>query len=61
MTDWSTFFAMGGYAAYVWPAYAISVMSLLAIAIASWNWMTRAERLASASKSAEGPTPETKL
>ncbi len=60
MTDWSTFFAMGGYAAYVWPAYAISVVSLLALAIASWTWMTRAERLASSSKSAEETAPETK-
>lgn len=60
MTDWITFFAMGGYAAYVWPAYAISVVSLLAITMTSWTWMTRAERLASASKSAAETAPETK-
>ncbi len=60
MTDWNAFLAMGGYAAYVWPAYAVSVVSLLAITITSWKWMTRAERLASASKSAEEPVPTAK-
>ena len=60
MTDWTAFLAMGGYAAYVWPAYAISVGSLLAITIASWKWMTRAERLAGSSKTAKEPAPVTK-
>jgi heme exporter protein D len=46
MSDWQTFFAMGGYAAYVWPAYAISVAALLALGFASWRAMKRAERLA---------------
>ena len=26
---WSTFFAMGGYAVYVWPAYAITAVVML--------------------------------
>jgi heme exporter protein D len=40
----STFFAMGGYAAYVWPAYGISALSLLAA-----TWLTlRAHRRAKA-------------
>jgi heme exporter protein D len=46
MSDWQTFFAMGGYAAYVWPAYAISVFALLALGIVSWREMKRSERLA---------------
>ena len=29
------FFAMGGYAAYVWPAYAASVVTLLAAIVMS--------------------------
>ena len=28
MRDFGTFFAMGGYAAYVWPAYALTVATL---------------------------------
>jgi heme exporter protein D len=39
------FFAMGGYAAYVWPAYAVSVVALIALAVLSWRDMKRAERL----------------
>ncbi len=30
----STFFAMGGYAAYVWPSYAVFLLVLLADALA---------------------------
>ena len=33
MSDWSTFFAMGGYAAFIWPAYAISIIALMALAL----------------------------
>ena len=42
----SEFFAMGGYAAYVWPAYGISFVALLTLGIVSWREMKRAERLA---------------
>ena len=41
----SDFFAMGGYAAYVWPAYGISFVALGALALASWRAMKRAERI----------------
>jgi heme exporter protein D len=44
MGDWQTFFEMGGYAAYVWPAYAISILGLLAIGLISWRQMRRSER-----------------
>ena len=27
--DWSEFFAMGGYAAFVWPSYAIALVLLV--------------------------------
>ena len=46
MSDWQTFFAMGGYAVYVWPAYAISVTALIALGVVSWRQMKRSERLA---------------
>jgi heme exporter protein D len=40
-----SFFAMGGYAAYVWPAYIISIGALAAIGVASWRSLKRNERL----------------
>ncbi|MHB8425722.1 MAG: heme exporter protein CcmD [Gammaproteobacteria bacterium] len=33
MTSWHEFFTMGGYAAYVWPAYGITAVVLIANAI----------------------------
>ncbi|TXH31871.1 MAG: heme exporter protein CcmD [Rhodospirillaceae bacterium] len=33
----STFLAMGGYAAYVWPAYGVAAIILIAFAIDSWR------------------------
>ncbi len=35
------YFAMGGYAVYVWPAYAIAVAVLGGVAVQSW-WRYRA-------------------
>jgi heme exporter protein D len=51
----SEFFAMGGYAAYVWPAYGISLISLAALAAVSWRTMNRAERMAERSATEEKP------
>ena len=45
MTDWNTFFAMGGYAGFVWPAYVISIVALAALFALSWRAMKRSERL----------------
>ena len=39
------FFAMGGYAAFVWPAYGISLVALVTLAAISWRAMARNERL----------------
>lgn len=47
--NWDSFFAMGGYAAYVWPAYGLSFFALVTLTFASWRRMRRAERLAAAS------------
>jgi heme exporter protein D len=41
----SEFFEMGGYAAYVWPAYGLSILALTILALVSWREMKRAERL----------------
>lgn len=55
MSDWQSYFAMGGYAAYVWPAYAISLIALAGLAIASWRTMKRSERLAELSDKSDQP------
>jgi heme exporter protein D len=31
------FFAMGGYAAYVWPAYGFAALMLIALLVQSWR------------------------
>jgi heme exporter protein D len=41
----SEFFAMGGYGAYVWPSYAISVAVLAAIVAVSVRQHARATAL----------------
>lgn len=41
----SSFWEMGGYAAFVWPAYAVSLIALIALSVLSWRAMKRAERL----------------
>jgi heme exporter protein D len=35
MDELSGFFAMGGYAGYVWPAYGLAVTVLVALAVTS--------------------------
>jgi heme exporter protein D len=41
MTD---FLAMGGYAAYVWPAYAVTAVGLIGITLASLRALHKARR-----------------
>ena len=43
MTD-TGFFHMGGYAAFVWPAYGVAVLMLIAFAVLSWRRLRAAER-----------------
>ena len=43
----SNFFAMGGYGAFIWPAYGVSVLGLLAMVCQSWAaWRAAKKRLA---------------
>jgi heme exporter protein D len=37
MNALTAYFAMGGYAAFVWPAYAITAVVLGGLAIHSWR------------------------
>jgi heme exporter protein D len=39
------FFSMGGYAAYVWPAYGIAAVILVAMLVASLRGLRRHEAL----------------
>ena len=39
------FFAMGGYAAFVWPAYGLALVVLGGLAVQSW-WRYRASTVA---------------
>ena len=45
MSGFSQWAAMGGYAAFVWPAYGVAVAILGGIAAQSW-WRYRASRRA---------------
>lgn len=38
------YFAMGGYAAFVWPAYGAAALVLLGFALTSWRRLKAAER-----------------
>jgi heme exporter protein D len=40
----SEFFAMGGYAAYVWPAYAATLAGLGAMIVWTWQSYRSAQR-----------------
>jgi len=42
----SEFFAMGGYAAFVWTAYAAAAIGLAGLGFASWRRMRALERKA---------------
>lgn len=55
MSDWQTFFAMGGYAVYVWPSFGVSALALIALAVLSWHDMRRAERLVDLSEPRDKP------
>ena len=37
------FLHMGGYAAYVWPAYGIAALVLLGLLVATWKGLRNAE------------------
>ena len=51
------FFAMGGYAAYVWPSYIIAVAAIAGMAIQTVTaWRRAQERLNALEKDA-APTP----
>ena len=40
----SSYFAMGGYADYVWPAYVLAAVVIAGLLIVSWNGLKARER-----------------
>ncbi|MBI3513315.1 MAG: heme exporter protein CcmD [Proteobacteria bacterium] len=38
------FWTMGGYAAYVWPAYAVTTLALIALLLGALRGLRQAER-----------------
>lgn len=40
-----TYLAMGGYAAYVWPAYGLTFSVLVGLAVHSWHRYRQSTRL----------------
>ncbi len=40
----SGYFAMGGYASFIWPAYGVAALVLLGFALSSWRRLRAAER-----------------
>jgi heme exporter protein D len=49
------YFAMGGYAAFVWPAYGVTIVGLAYMLVASLRSLRQAERRAAAYDAARGP------
>jgi heme exporter protein D len=45
MQDISSFLEMGGYGAFVWPAYALSALVMVGFAVASWRELRARERV----------------
>lgn len=53
----SAFFAMGGYAAFIWPAYAVSVLVMAGLAAQSVVDLRRQRRLVSELEAGEPARP----
>ncbi len=51
----SEYFAMGGYAAYVWPAYAVTLVMLVATLAATLLGLRRREAMVKALEAARAP------
>jgi heme exporter protein D len=43
MASLATYFSMGGYAAYVWSAYALTVIVMLGLVLTTWRGLKSRE------------------
>jgi heme exporter protein D len=57
MQELSNYLTMGGYAAFIWPAYGAAALILIAFAVDSW---LRVKRAAAALRQLEAAAPATK-
>ncbi len=48
------FFAMGGYAGFIWPAYGVTVIVLIAVLVGTWQGLKRRRRQLEALQAARG-------
>lgn len=55
--EMSEYFAMGGYAAYVWPAYAVTLVMLVGTLVATLAGLRRREAMVKALEAARPPRP----
>ncbi|MBM3580342.1 MAG: heme exporter protein CcmD [Alphaproteobacteria bacterium] len=56
MSDLAAYFAMGGYGAFVWPSFAVTLAVLILVWFASDRQLKRNERaLAEMEKPGKGP------
>jgi heme exporter protein D len=63
MADAGGFWAMGGYAAFVWPAYAVTLLALAGLLVSALRALRQAERALAAVEGRRArrraPTPST--
>jgi heme exporter protein D len=52
------FLAMGGYAAFVWPAYAVAALVMLGLLVVSLRRLRRTQAALDATRGTARPAPE---
>lgn len=48
------FFSMGGYAGFIWPAYGLTVVVLVAVLVGTWRGLTARRRTLEQLQAARG-------
>ncbi len=43
MTSLATYFSMGGYAAFVWPSYALTAVVMVGLVVVTWRGLKARE------------------
>ena len=54
----SAYFAMGGYAAFIWPSYGVAALLLVALFLLSARRLKAAERALDTQDGSDSQTPE---
>jgi heme exporter protein D len=53
--SFADYFAMGGYAAFIWPSYGVALVLLAGIFVLSWRRLRAAERTIEAGAPRDDP------